>query len=130
MGFSLPTGAAAQQPVFNCDNPEQQQAMNYCAGVAYGRADRELNRVYRQAMAWAREQDADWQDTDEGKVGAVTALKKAQRGWIDYRDGQCDAYGFQARGGSMEPQLVADCMTDLTKKRTEELHALFEDKGR
>ncbi|MDQ0457153.1 lysozyme inhibitor LprI family protein [Rhizobium paknamense] len=128
--LSLAGAAQAQQPKFNCTDPQTQQDMNFCAGEDYGRADKDLNRVYKRAIAWAQEQDAYWKDTDEEKVGAVEALKKAQRAWIDYRDGHCDAYGFQARGGSMEPQLVASCMTDLTKARTRELQALYKETGR
>ncbi|MGG7516534.1 lysozyme inhibitor LprI family protein [Allorhizobium undicola] len=129
-GLVLPVDAGAQQPKFNCTDPQTQQDMNFCAGEDYNRADRDLNRIYKRAMAWAEEQDTYWKDTDEDKVGAVNALKKAQRAWIDYRDGHCDTYGFQARGGSMEPQLVASCLTDLTKARTRELQELYKETGR
>jgi uncharacterized protein YecT (DUF1311 family) len=53
-------------------------------------------------------------------------LLKAQRAWIDYRDGQCEAEGFQARGGTMEPMLVAGCIANLTDQRTKELKQLEE----
>ncbi|MNT91411.1 hypothetical protein D3C72_2325040 [compost metagenome] len=59
-------------------------------------------------------------------VGAEEALKKAQRAWIGYRDGQCELAGFEARGGSMEPMLVSGCLAQLTTTRTEELKALLE----
>jgi uncharacterized protein YecT (DUF1311 family) len=48
----------------------------------------------------------------------------AQRTWIAYRDAQCEAAGFQARGGTMEPMLVAGCIADITEVRTKELKAL------
>jgi uncharacterized protein YecT (DUF1311 family) len=41
-----------------------------------------------------------------------------------YRDAQCEAAGFQARGGTMEPMLVAGCIADITEVRTKELKAL------
>jgi uncharacterized protein YecT (DUF1311 family) len=56
--------------------------------------------------------------------GAEQALVKAQRAWIDYRDAECNAAGFQARGGTMEPMLVAGCLADITDKRTKELKEL------
>ena len=59
-------------------------------------------------------------------VGAVDALKRAQRSWIGYRDGQCELAGFEARGGSMEPMLVSGCLADLTRKRTAELKSVYE----
>jgi uncharacterized protein YecT (DUF1311 family) len=65
-------------------------------------------------------------DLDAGEKGAEKALLKAQRAWIDYRDGQCEAEGFQARGGTMEPMLVAGCIANLTDQRTKELKQLEE----
>lgn len=61
-----------------------------------------------------------------GQKGGEEALVKAQRAWIGYRDAQCLSWGFQARGGSMEPMLVSSCEADLTRKRTAELKALVD----
>lgn len=108
-------------------NPEGTQAeMNICAWDDFQKADDELNAVYKKAMAFAKDQDENLADQPDLK-GAVAALKKAQRAWIDYRDGHCDGVGFSARGGSMEPMLVAGCQEELTKNRTAELKALMED---
>lgn len=63
---------------------------------------------------------------DAAYVGALEALKKAQRAWIGYRDGQCELAGFEARGGSMEPMLVSGCLAELTRKRTDELRKIVE----
>jgi uncharacterized protein YecT (DUF1311 family) len=62
-------------------------------------------------------------------VGAVKALKKAQRAWIDYRDGHCEGVGFEARGGSMEPMVVSGCKAGLTNNRIRELHDLIKGSG-
>lgn len=108
-------------------NPEGTQAeMNICAWDDFQKADDELNAVYKKAIAFAKDQDENLADQPDLK-GAVAALKKAQRAWIDYRDGHCDGVGFSARGGSMEPMLVAGCQEELTKNRTAELKALMED---
>lgn len=108
-------------------NPEGTQAeMNICAWDDFQKADDELNAVYKKAVAFAKDQDANLADQPDLK-GAVAALKKAQRAWIDYRDGHCEGVGFSARGGSMEPMLVAGCQEELTKNRIAELKALMED---
>ena len=60
-------------------------------------------------------------DIDEHLEGAEEAVLAAQRGWIAYRDGQCEVTGFEAQSGSMEPMLVSGCLADLTRKRTKEL---------
>ena len=54
------------------------------------------------------------------------ALKKAQRAWIDYRDGHCDGMGYEAVGGSMQPMLISGCQARLTEHRTKELRELID----
>jgi uncharacterized protein YecT (DUF1311 family) len=112
--------SAQEEPEVDCEDAVTQMDMNFCADQDYQEADAELNEVYRQAMAVMREAD----DTDD--VGAVDALKKAQRTWIGYRDEQCEQAGLEAQGGSMEPMLVSLCLADLTRQRTAELNELVE----
>ena len=54
-------------------------------------------------------------------------LLKAQRAWIDYRDGQCEAEGAQFAGGSIRPLITISCKTTLTRKRTEELLQMMQE---
>ena len=61
---------------------------------------------------------------DKDQQGAEAALVTAQRAWVQYRDGHCDAYGFQAHLGSMEPMLIYQCQAELTRARTKELKEL------
>ena len=123
-----PSLAAAQndQPDVDCDNATTQIELNICAGRDYQEADDELNAVYKKAVAAAETMDRELKDIDEQLVGALDALRRGQRAWIGYRDGQCDLAGFEARGGSMEPMLVSGCLADLTRKRTAELKAFYE----
>ena len=109
--------AAAQDDV-DCNNQMAQQVMNICAARDYEAADTEMNAVWKQARTVAKDLDA---ELSVDLKGADKALLAAQRGWIAYRDGQCEVAGFEARGGSMEPMLVSGCLADLTRKRTQEL---------
>lgn len=122
--LSLPS-LAQEEPEVDCGNAMAQIELNICADRDYQADDAELNAAYGQAMAAAREMDDSVRDMGEQYVGAADALKRAQRAWIGYRDGQCELAGFEARGGSMEPMLVSGCLADLTRKRTAELKALF-----
>lgn len=122
-------GFAEDEPKVDCENAMAQSELNICADRDYQAADAELNAAYKQAMAAAREMDASAREMGENYVGAVEALKRAQRAWIGYRDGQCELAGFQARGGSMEPMLVSGCMADLSLKRAAELKAVAEGPG-
>ena len=123
------TVSMAQEPEVDCDNAETQMDMNICAGRDYKAADEELNAVYKKALAAAVETDEGFKDMGDQYVGAVDALKRAQRSWIGYRDGQCDLAGFEARGGSLEPLLVSSCLADLTRKRTAELKTFYEQEN-
>ncbi|MBP1861284.1 lysozyme inhibitor LprI family protein [Rhizobium herbae] len=129
LGLEAPFAWAQEEPQVDCENAMAQSEMNFCANKDYEAADKELNAAYRKTMAAMKETDKELGEINANYVGAVEALKKAQRAWIDYRDGQCELAGFEARGGSMEPMLVSGCLADLTKKRTEELKGLMEGPG-
>ncbi len=110
-------------PVFadsepNCENPVAQQEMNICANRDFEKADAALNAVWKLARKSAEDED----EGLEGNLkGSAAALLAAQRGWLAYRDGSCELAGFEARGGSMEPMLVAGCLAEMTRARTKEL---------
>ncbi|WP_018236414.1 lysozyme inhibitor LprI family protein [Ensifer sp. BR816] len=123
------SASAQDQPEVDCQKAETQMDLNICADQEYQAADTELNKVYRKAVDAMQKTDKELGDLDAAYVGAVDALKKAQRSWIGYRDGQCELAGFEARGGSMEPMLVSGCLADLTRKRTAELKELLEAQG-
>ncbi|MDK1388950.1 hypothetical protein ILFOPFJJ_00989 [Ensifer psoraleae] len=127
--LSAVSAVAQEQPTVDCQNAVTQTDMNICAGQDYDRADAELNKVYKQAVAATQAMDKELGEIDAAYVGANEALKKAQRAWIGYRDGQCELAGFEARGGSMEPMLVSGCLAELTRKRTTELKQLLEPSG-
>jgi uncharacterized protein YecT (DUF1311 family) len=108
----------AAEEKLDCENVMAQQDMTICAGRDYDAADAELNAVWKEARAAAKAEDAEYQDDLKG---AEKALLAEQRGWIAYRDGHCELAGFEARGGSMEPMLVAMCLAETTRLRTQEL---------
>jgi uncharacterized protein YecT (DUF1311 family) len=124
-----PLALAQEERQVDCENAMTQSDMNICANQDYEAADKELNAVYRTTMTAMQATDRQLGEIDQNDVGAVEALKKAQRAWIGYRDGQCELAGFEARGGSMEPMLVSGCLADLTRKRTAELKSLTEGLG-
>jgi uncharacterized protein YecT (DUF1311 family) len=103
--------------------------MNYCAGQDFEKADAELNSVYKQAVESQKQVDKDSAEINPAYVGAVQALRKAQRAWIDYRDGHCEGVGYEAVGGSMQPMLIAGCKAGLTQTRTKELNDLIKGMG-
>lgn len=123
------TASAQQEPSAACEDAVTQADLNSCTYLEFEAADKELNTVYKQAMKSQEEVDKQAAEMGEGYVGAVKALRKAQRAWIDYRDGHCDGVGYEAVGGSMQPMLINGCLATMTKTRTKELRELMEGLG-
>lgn len=109
----------------DCADPVTQQDMNYCASLAWQEADDALNAQWRATADEMRRLDASDEPAD-GRAGYFEQLLDAQRAWLSYRDEHCASVGFNARGGSLEPLLVADCKATLTRERTEQLRDLAE----
>ena len=123
-GLALLAGSAFAhdaEPKVDCANAMTQMDINICANEEYEAADKALNVQWAKTRKVMAEWDA---DIDAENRGAVDSLMKAQRAWIDYRDGQCDAVGYSVWGGTMYPAVVSGCLTELTQKRTEELKDL------
>ena len=108
---------------WNCENPQVQQEMNYCAEQEWKEADRRLNAEYRKARAAMQNLDDLY---PEDQKGAADALRDAQRAWITFRDKACEAEGWLFKGGTMEPLIFWTCMSSLTEQRTQSLEVLSE----
>ncbi len=115
--FTLPLLALVwvSSPAYavDCGDLVTQAQINQCAFDMYDEADELLNQTYKQVMA----------KLDPNRQ---TALKKAQRAWIKYRDSHCESEASAVEGGSMYPTLQYSCMTSETKKRTEQLNSMRE----
>lgn len=119
LAMQAPVSVAQNAP--DCSDPQSQSAMTICAERSWRAADAELNEAYKIAMAKLRKHDSQLPDNLKG---GADALRDAQRSWIPYRDKACEAYGFQARGGTMEPMLVYGCLARLTRERVADLKDL------
>ncbi|WP_283194021.1 lysozyme inhibitor LprI family protein [Rhizobium sp. AN80A] len=119
--LSLMAAGAASATEIDCTSPTTQTDMTLCERARQDDADKALNVQYKKTRAAMVAIDS---DQDDDMKGAEKALVTAQRAWITYRDAQCEAAGFQARGGTMEPMLVAGCIANVTDARTKELKAL------
>jgi uncharacterized protein YecT (DUF1311 family) len=124
LGLTLALLLSAQDPQWNCADPQAQQEMNYCAAQDFARADAELNAEYRRAVADAQRADreeAGYRVEGDNRPGEEATLREAQRAWLAFRDAHCRLEGYEARGGSMEPMLYEGCRATLTRARTAQL---------
>ena len=116
--------AQAPDAVAECTDPTTQGEMNACAKQEFDRVDAELNAVWKKVRGWAKNADAKL-DRGDGQSGYAESLLAAQRAWLTYRDTHCQLVSFDARGGSMQPLLINNCLTELTENRTAELRELL-----
>jgi uncharacterized protein YecT (DUF1311 family) len=97
----------------DCSNANTQTEMNQCAAAQYQAADKKLNETWEQALKRA-----------SGNQQAL--LKKAQLAWISLRDADCAFLASGAEGGSMQPMLISQCMTDKSVEREAFLASLLQ----
>ncbi|ELY3083070.1 MULTISPECIES: lysozyme inhibitor LprI family protein [Klebsiella] len=97
----------------DCSNANTQTEMNQCAAAQYQAADKKLNETWQQALKRASGQQ-------------LELLKKAQQAWISLRDADCAFLASGAEGGSMQPMLISQCMTDKSVEREAFLASLLQ----
>ncbi|MGC6111219.1 lysozyme inhibitor LprI family protein [Klebsiella aerogenes] len=97
----------------DCSNANTQTEMNQCAAAQYQAADKKLNETWQQALKRASGQQ-------------LELLKKAQQAWISLRDADCAFLASGAEGGSMQPMLLSQCMTDKSVEREAFLASLLQ----
>ncbi|HFZ8995326.1 TPA: lysozyme inhibitor LprI family protein [Citrobacter freundii] len=96
-----------------CTSASTQSEMNSCAAAQYQTADKKLNETYQTALKRATKPQQD-------------LLKKAQMAWIALRDADCALVGSGTEGGSMQPMITSQCLTDQTVGREAFLSSLLQ----
>jgi uncharacterized protein YecT (DUF1311 family) len=105
---TLAAGAGSAAPAKTCmDTASAQAELTACAVGMAAKADARLNAAYQDILRYV--------DGDQR-----TALVKAQRAWIAYRDADCAFVGFG--GGSIAPMNEALCRAGLSDDRAKELN--------
>ncbi len=120
-------GGQAQD--FECSKPDDlpQQGMNMCAFKDWEKADAELNALWPGIREHFQKLDETNREFYPDRANGEESLLKAQRAWIDFRDGHCAAEGAQFTGGTIQPLIIHSCRADLTRKRIRQLQALTEE---
>ncbi|MGI0486157.1 lysozyme inhibitor LprI family protein [Pantanalinema rosaneae CENA516] len=111
----LPTHAQSPKP--NCQNPQTQVEMNYCAAEQAKASDRKLNQVYQRVRASYK------------GTAMEEQLVDAQLAWIKFRDTNCQFARNRFQGGSMAPLVYSTCVDRMTQDRTQELEQFMRRGG-
>ena len=99
-----------------CKEDGTQIEMNQCAYEDFEKADKELNRVYKEIRK-----------KNKKDKFFLKKLKASQKLWLKFLDAELDAIYSCEEGekricfGSMFPLLYNDSKTELTNDRTEQL---------
>lgn len=105
----LVTGSATAG---TCDNPQTQMEMNQCASNALEAETTTINSVYNRYRASL-------------SPAEKLELKNVQLAWIQYKDLACKFEASAVDGGSMQPYVLARCLTDQTQARRKQLDSLL-----
>jgi uncharacterized protein YecT (DUF1311 family) len=90
-----------------------------CLATFLKKQDRELNQVYKRALAALPEKD----NSDDRK--ARTQLVKSQRAWLKYRDENCTLIGGQEGGSNLwVTHFAALCEKNETAERIKFLKSI------
>src|SRR5262245_15420432 len=92
----------------DCDDPQTQFEMNQCAGMKRVDADKRLNELYSRYRE---------------RLGAAQKKKltEAQRAWLAFRDSWCIFVASGVEGGSAQPLVMSECLTEVTAHRIKQL---------
>ncbi|MDK9587086.1 lysozyme inhibitor LprI family protein [Lelliottia wanjuensis] len=96
-----------------CASATTQTDLNTCTAHQYQAADKKLNQTYQAAMKRAAAPQRE-------------LLKKAQQAWIGLRDADCAFAASGSEGGSVQPMIINQCMTEKTAEREAFLASLMQ----
>lgn len=121
------TPALAEDATTECDTSLGQNGLTACAARLAEQADADMAAAFAKAKKAMEAIDMDVGEVGPNPAGAVEALERSQRGWLQYREGRCIIEGFAERGGSMEPMVVSECEEEMARVRIAELNAWAEE---
>jgi|GEM_PF-1416991 len=100
---------SSQTKQTNCNNPQTQSAINYCAALSAESADKKLNEVYQKLKSSVK-------GTPQEKL-----LLDSQLAWIKFRDTNCTFARSFFEGGTIAPTEYYSCIKEVTEQRTKQL---------
>jgi len=99
-----------------------------CALEDYGKADSELNKIYKLALAEINKQAESMRGAQSGNWGKNfrNAFIRSQRNWVKFKEIYCnDVMEYLNWGGSGTSLSQYDCMVRLTRERTKQIKEDF-----
>jgi uncharacterized protein YecT (DUF1311 family) len=109
--------------------------LGHCAGLAFEKADAELNEVWKQVLARFDPKSPSALQGPDGVTPEQAAdfmtqwkadLVDAQKAWAEFKDKDCNgARSYEFSGGTGSGIAVTSCLYVYTVTRTEDLKARY-----
>ena len=113
--FALLFSPAAQ--ALNCKEAITTLDIDECAKIEQEKVEAELNSVYQKIMKELSVPDTEYEKPSEVK----SALLKAQRAWVTFREADCNAVYTQYQDGTIRNVMYISCMQARAEQRIKEL---------
>lgn len=107
-----------------CGDRPNQTAMTMCQKAAADAADVEMNQVWIRLRGVMQAADRS-AGSNTAEAGNVAALLASQRAWLTFRDAECLVESYEWRGGTMQPFTANQCLTQVTRSRTQQLREML-----
>ena len=108
----------------DCASYQTTYEINQCLMRELKIADDILTNVYGVVVANAKAADATLDRTRDKRIGNYSALVRAERAWITFRDTHCVSMAYTMRGGSGDGTASAVCQIEMTELRIKQLREL------
>jgi uncharacterized protein YecT (DUF1311 family) len=123
LAHSAPAVAAND---IDCSDPKTTVEMNVCADAAFKEADKRLNALYKDALAYIESSDL---EAPYDRKSWEEAMRASQRAWVAFRDADCTGLvPMEWSGGTGTSSAVMGCMTEKTEARINELKERYGSK--
>ncbi|WP_241640622.1 lysozyme inhibitor LprI family protein [Rosenbergiella epipactidis] len=114
-----------QVPAFakdDCNNATSDAEINACYKASKADAEKQLNLEYGNAK---KRIDAEYSASPADLQSYTTTLIDTQRGWLKYRDGQCNLESFMAEKGTITHDTLTDkCVARIDLERVAQLKSI------
>ncbi|QDY40872.1 DUF1311 domain-containing protein [Candidatus Pantoea soli] len=116
---------AASLPSFaqgNCDSAVSDAEINACYSLDKTNAENKLNNEYSEAK---KRINKEYSSSSSDMENYNKILIESQRGWLKYRDGQCELESYLAEKGTItHDTLYNRCIARIDEARTSQLKSM------
>ena len=114
IGLTLLHPSVVLSDDFNCENAQNTNEINYCAGVDLEKAENEMKNYFLRSKK---------QHKHDPEL--IQSMESSQLAWTSYVEAHCDSIYTKWREGSIRGVMHLTCKTNLTQQRTYDLWTNF-----